>query len=69
VGDVGGLALNAFVFVVAFALCPPSVGPEVVRLPAGCALPADAACLTIAGAVALEGDAAVAQLDVFGAAS
>jgi hypothetical protein len=43
------------------AACPLLIGAEPLRVPAGCALPGDAACLTIAGAVALEGDAAVGR--------
>lgn len=46
---------------IAIALCPPSVGPEVVRLPAGCALATDAACYSIDGAVALEREAGVGR--------
>jgi hypothetical protein len=61
VEDVGAPALNAFALVVALALCPPSVGSEVVRLPAGCALPADAACYSIDGAIALEREAGVGR--------
>lgn len=59
--DVGAPALNAFALVVALAFCPPSVGPEVVRLPAGCALVADAACYSIDGAIALEREAGVGR--------
>ena len=43
------------------ALCPMTVGAEVVRLPAGCALPADAACYSIDGAIALERAAGVGR--------
>ena len=58
---MGGLVLNALALVVALAFCPPSVGPEVVRLPAGCALVADAACYSIDGAIALEREAGVGR--------
>lgn len=51
----------AFAFVAALALCPPSVGAEVVRLPAGCALAADAACYSIDGAIAIEREAGVGR--------
>lgn len=53
--------MSQLALVVALALCPPTVGPEVVRLPAGCALPADAACYSIDGAIALEREAGVGR--------
>ena len=53
--------MSQLALVVALALCPPTVGPEVVRLPAGCALPADAACYSLDGAIALEREAGVGR--------
>lgn len=43
------------------AACPLTVGSDVVRLPAGCALATDAACYALDAAVALERDAGIGR--------
>lgn len=53
--------MSPLALIVALALCPPTVGHEVVRLPAGCALAADAACYSLDGAIALEREAGVGR--------
>jgi hypothetical protein len=43
------------------AACPLLIGAEPVRVPAGCALSADAACYSLDGAIALEREAGVGR--------